>query len=118
MTNTTLAFGAYDPNSVGALDQSATFTLSCTKGTTATIGLNAGVNGTRNMKGAALPNDLLSYQLFQDTNRTTAWDTTTTLAVAASTGVANTLTVYGRIPVAQFVTADSYSDTVTATVNF
>jgi len=59
MTNTSLNFGAYDPASGTADDQTATFTLNCTKGTTGTVSLNNGVNGARNMKGSG-PNQTLT----------------------------------------------------------
>jgi len=113
---TTLAFGAYDPNAAATNDAVATFSLDCTKTTTGTVSLNAGSVGGRNMKGAIGTNvDQLKYELYKDSTRTTVWDATNTVA---ATGPAQTLTVYGRIATGLFVTPDSYSDTVTASVNF
>jgi spore coat protein U-like protein len=113
---TTLPFGAYDPNAAVANDALATFTLDCTKTTVGTVSLNAGANGGRNMKGAIGTNtDLLKYELYSDSGRTSIWDATNTVQ---KTGPAQTLTVYGRIAPGLFVTPDSYSDTVTASVNF
>jgi len=116
MTNTSLNFGAYDPAAAGPDDQFATFTLNCTKGTPGTVSLDNGVNGARNMKGSGTNTDLLKYEIYSDSARTTVWDATNTVT---KTGPNQTLTVYGRIATGLYVTPDTnYSDTVTASVTF
>jgi len=63
----------------------------------------------------------LEYNLYTDAGRTTVWgDGTASSVTAAGTGsgAQQSLTVYGRIPASQSVPAGSYSDTVTATINF
>lgn len=128
ITNGTLDFAAYDPNAAANLDQSAAITVSCTKGTAWTVGLSQGANGpaTRNMKDTA-GTDLLRYELYADGARTQVWTngTTPSATVVSGTGIggngaaaAQTVTIFGRIFANQFVTASSYQDTVTATVNY
>lgn len=116
-TPNTLAFGNYDPLSATPTDGSTTFQVRCTKGTSAWVGLNDGLNGTRFMASGT---NLLDYELYQDSARTTVWGNTSATGVAynATNNGWFTLTVYGRIPAGQDVPAGSYLDTVTATINF
>ncbi len=124
----TLDFGSYDPVNVNAapsanLDATATVTVACTKGSNYWLGLNTGANAsgaTRRMKANAA--DDLTYELYQDSGRSTVWGNTSGTAPAAvtagSTGVI-TLTVYGRVAGGQ-TTAPSgaYTDSVQSTINF
>ena len=134
ISTTPVAFGAYDPivaNASTALTATGTVVITCTKGATSvTIGLGNGANfasSTRNLKSGS---DLLPYSLFQPDSATpaatctayaTAWDTTSTLAIASSSfdGSAKTFNVCGRIAggIAAAVGA-TYADTVVASVNF
>jgi spore coat protein U-like protein len=65
--------------------------------------------------------DFLTYELYQNTGRTTVWGTGAaaglTIAVAPSRA-ARTFTVFGRVAAGQDVAAASYNDTVVATINF
>lgn len=120
-----LAFGAYDPvvtNAATDLDATGTVTIACTKGAASTIGLNLGNNAsgsTRRLSDGS--SNYLTYEMYQDGGRTTVWGNSgaglLTPAVAPSKAARN-FTVYGRVPSNQDVPAASYSDTVTATVNF
>jgi spore coat protein U-like protein len=117
----TLAFGNYDTTSASNVDQSGTFQVTCTKGTTATVGLDTGANpltGTRRMTNGT---DFLTYELYKETARTNVWSNSgaglVSLAAAPSNS-AQTLTVYGRITGSQNVGAGSYTDTVVITVTF
>ena len=128
ISTTSIAFGAYDPvvaNATTPLDATGLVTITCTKGAATTIGLNAGNNSanatgtTRAMKSGT---DYLSYEVYQDSGRATLWGNSGadlfTPAVAPNKNP-RTLTTYGRIPAGQDVPAGvSYTDTVTATVNF
>jgi len=125
ISTTPVAFGAYDPivtNATANDDDVGTVIVTCTKGTTATIGLGLGANASgsiRRMKDATT--DYLSYELYQETGRITVWGTTGTALLstgAAPSKAPRTFTVYGRIPAGQDVPAGSYTDTVVATVNF
>jgi spore coat protein U-like protein len=125
VATTPLAFGAYDPVSVNAttpLDGTATTTLTCTRGSTAIIAINTGVNvsGTqRRVKSAA--NVFANYDLYQNSGRTLAWasGTSALTAPAAPSKSPVAFTVYGRVPAGQDVpAAATYSDTLTVTVNY
>jgi spore coat protein U domain-containing protein, fimbrial subunit CupE1/2/3/6 len=128
ISTTSIAFGAYDPivaNATTPLDTTGSVTITCTKGAATTIGLNAGNNSanatgtTRAMKSGS---DYLSYEIYQDSGRSTVWGNSGaglfTPAVAPDKAP-RTFTMYGRVPAGQDVPASgSYTDTVTATVNF
>jgi spore coat protein U-like protein len=121
---TDLAFGVYDPSAADDEDTS-TITVTCTKSTDYDIGLNEGTASgatvtTRKMIDT-VSTDLLNYSLFSDASRTVNWGNTVgtdTVHVGSATGAAENHTVYGRIPTGQYVTAGSYSDTITVTVTY
>ena len=124
ITTTAVAFGAYDPvvaNATAPLDGSGSVVVTCTKGagTRIDLGLGANVSGTtRRMAGGT---DFLTYELYQDTGRTTVWGSGATDGLTipvAPSRAARTFTVFGRVPAGQDVAADSYADTVVATINF
>lgn len=115
-----LAFGAYDPvvaNASANLDQTSTITVACTKGTSASVSLDSGVNYSsgRRMKAGS---NYLGYEMYSDSGRSTVWDTTNTVAYSAASKASTGLTVYGRVAAGQDVPAGSYSDTVVATITF
>jgi spore coat protein U-like protein len=102
---------------------SGSVTIACTKGATGvTIGLDNGLyalSTQRYMHGAS-HGDSLAYNLFQDSAHATLWDNSThKFSVAAPTSKASqVLSIYGVIPKNQDISTDSYSDTVTATINY
>lgn len=120
ITANNLNFGNY---SAVQLDGTTTLSATCASGTPYNIGLNQGVSTgatvtTRAMTGPGSTH--LNYGLFQDTGRTTNWGNTvgTDTVASTGTGVAQSFTVFGRIPSAQFVGPGSYQDTITATLTF
>jgi spore coat protein U domain-containing protein, fimbrial subunit CupE1/2/3/6 len=128
ITTSAISFGAYDPtvsNLSTPLDATGSVTITCTKGAATTLGLSAGANSanatgtTRAMKSGS---DYLSYELYQDTGRATVWGNSGTSLFTppvAPSKDPRTFTTYGRIPAGQDVPAGTtYTDTVTATVNF
>ena len=67
--------------------------------------------------------EILGYNLYLDSTRTTIWgDGTSGTAVYSSANPPNnsnvSLPIYGRVGAAQDVSAGTYSDTVLATINF
>lgn len=126
----------YDPIGANlaadAKDGSGFLTLNCTRLAAVSIDLDKGANSTgttpnfvRNMLGAASTPDKLSYKIYQDSGySTTLWGTTTSgtaMSVAGKgPGVGNQLKeyFYVDIPMNQNVQADTYTDTVTATITF
>jgi spore coat protein U-like protein len=120
-----LAFGTYDPivtNASSPLDGTGTVTIACTKGATTTIGLGLGANAsgsTRRMTDGS--GNYLTYEAYQDSSHSTVWGTSGAgllTPAAAPSKAARDFTVYGRVAGNQDVPAGSYTDTVTATVNF
>ncbi|HKW91437.1 MAG TPA: spore coat U domain-containing protein [Methylomirabilota bacterium] len=124
ITTTAVAFGGYDPvvtNATTPLDGTGTVVVTCTKGAGTRIDLGLGSNAsgsTRRMSGGT---DFLTYELYQNTGRTTIWGTGAAAGqtiAAAPSKAARTFTVYGRVAAGQDVAAGSYNDTVVATINF
>ncbi len=120
----TLAFGAYSPLAASPTDNTATFSVACTRNTSATLGLNTGANAlgpTRRLTDGGGTPSFLSYELFQDAARTTVWGNVAGAWVGytAPNSAAQTMTVYGRIAALQDVpSTTTYNDTVTITVTF
>lgn len=123
VTSNNLSFGNYNPTGASPTDATTTFNVTCTTGTSFTVGLNAGTTSgatvtTRQMVNGA---STLGYALYSDTSRTTNWGnspgTDTPAATIAGTS-ASTFTIYGRIPAQQNVAAGAYTDTITITINY
>jgi spore coat protein U-like protein len=121
-----LVFGAYDPlvtNLAVPLDVNSTVTVACTKGTAATVGLDAGQNSgsavgtTRAMAGGGA---FLSYEIYKDAAHTTVWGNAGAglVAYTAASKAPATLIDYGRIPANQDQPVAGYADKITATINF
>jgi spore coat protein U-like protein len=127
-----VAFGAYDPTSVTALDGTGTVTVLCTNGTAGYITLGEGANAdaastpavpVRQMAGGAAAAGRLAYHLYSEATRTDVWGNTPTTGLNhTGDGTSTAITVYGTIPAEQNVIAGSagtaYADTVVATVEF
>jgi len=124
-----IAFGNYDPlvaNAVTPLDLSSTVTVACTKGTIATVGLDAGQNAafatgtTRAMTSGGGSPTYLSYEIFKDAGHTTVWGNAGAALVnyTAASKASVALTDYGRILAGEDQPVGAYSDTVTATITF
>lgn len=128
-----LAFGNYDPVSANAaagadLYANSTLTVACTKGApNVWIGLDAGANGasavgtTRAMTAGA--GKFLSYELYTANPNPapgSAWGNTalTGKAYVPASAAATAITVYGRTPKGQDASVGSYTDTITATINY
>lgn len=133
ISTTAVAFGTYDPLLATATNGTGSVTLTCVKGSVPVVSLDLGTNfvgTTRNMKGTGT--DVLTYQLLQPANNTvgtsctgnenTFWGEVATggqfNATAASDALGRSYNICGRIAAGQNVGADSYSDTVTAKVDF
>lgn len=119
-TATNLSFGTYNALTAPG-DGTSTVTVQCTLSTGYSVGLNAGTGSgatvaTRKMMQGA---DILEYSLFKDETRSQVWGETGAETVSGSgTGAAQVHTVYGRIPIGQYVNPGDYSDIITVTVTF
>ena len=136
-TTSALAFAAYDPigtNATAALNATGQISVACSKGATGlTIGMDNGTHvagAQRQMLGGTAAS-LLQYNIFQPPNNvpntactfpgTTAWTAIGAgllTLTSAPTKVTRVYNVCGTIPGGQDVAADTYSDTVGATINF
>lgn len=115
-----LGFGTY---AGAALPASTTITVTCTNLGSYQVGLNGGTTtgGTdvaRIMQGPGL--NVLNYNLYTTAGLATVWGNTAAhnWVVGTGTGSAQTLTVYGNVTAAQPLAVGSYSDSITATVNY
>lgn len=119
-----IAFGTYDPivtNATADLDAAGSVVVTCTKGATTTVGLDSGANASGSSRRLASSGNYLSYELYQDSGRTTVWSNSGAglLSVAAAPSKsARTFSVYARLSGGQDVPGGTYTDTVVATVNF
>jgi spore coat protein U-like protein len=121
---TDLLFGTYASNSTTAVRGQTAISLHCSAGDTVEISLDGGLapgnqKERRQMRQEA-GNDRLDYGLYQDAGRTIYWGDRAgvdTLAVE-TTGLPQTVPVYGEIPAQQRVRDGTYSDTITVTVFF
>ena len=119
-----LAFGNVSPLG-GDVDGASTLTATCTNGSPYTIGLSAGTSAgaavtTRHMT-LTTGSTLLDYNLSPVASGGINWDLIggTTTRAGTGNGLAQAITVYGRIPGGQTgANAGSYSDTITATIDF
>lgn len=133
LSTTPVSFGAYDPLGTGTANATGTVSIACVKGTAPTsIDMSLGANpsgATRRMRGAAATPDLISYELYKPSTvtpgaacaYTAVWGTGAAnglVPTAAPSKAARTYNVCGSVTLGQDVGVDSYSDSVTATVNF
>ena len=128
VSGSVLNFGStIDPLSASVpVDASSTMSVQCTNTTPYAVSLNAGANAggasafsNRNMKHGT--SNLLGYQLYLDSGRSTVWgDGTASSSTLAGTGTGSsqTLTIYGRLPSLTGAVPGGYTDTVTVTITY
>ena len=124
VTATTLNFGTYSPASATALTGTSTISINCTSGSPYTAALNVG-SGGGSFTGRTLLNgiDTLTFNLYRDAAYSQVWgDGTGSTYTVAGTGsgllTANTVTVYGQIPISQDKPVGSYSSLITVTISY
>jgi spore coat protein U-like protein len=116
---TTLDFGTQGPL-VANVDQTATITVTCTTGALYNVGLDGGGGGNINARRMINGTNTVGYQLYSNSGRTAVWGTTIGTDTVAGTGngIAQNLTVYGRVPAQTTPPAAVYNDTVNVTVTY
>jgi spore coat protein U-like protein len=121
---TSVNFGNYNVFNGTALDSTGTVTYRCNAAAAnISIGLTKGASSTYNPRLMSKGAEVLGYNLYRDAARSTIWgDGTSGTATYFRANPPNNsnvnLTVYGRVPAGQDVSAGSFSDTVTAVINF
>lgn len=126
LTVAPLVFGDYDPLGVhqaNVLDASTEVRLVCSRDSRATLSLDGGLNAQGpDARRLSNQGSHLLYQIFQDPTRTQPWgegvNARTLSQFDAGFAEPERITIYGRIPAGQQVLAGSYSDLVTAKVDF
>jgi spore coat protein U-like protein len=125
VSTTGVNFGAYSPFNTVNLDSTGTITVDCTARSTVAISIGAsptsGGFNPRKMKQTA-GSDLMNYNLYTTSARTTIWGngtqgTATLSQTVARNGTWNA-TVYGRIPSGQDIYYGSYGETLVVTINY
>lgn len=120
-----LNFGVYDPldgNAQSDLVAESVIACTCTKGSRASIFLDAGKSAANPMSDRHMAAGLqqITYQLYRDPQRSAVWNGPgQEQTIRSTTGrSASLLRIYGSIPSGQRVLAGEYSDTITAIVEF
>jgi len=121
---TAVTFGNYNVFNAAAVDSTGTVTYRCSGGASnIAITLSKGTSATYSPRRMSRSGELLNYNLYTDAARSTVWGDGTAGTVVYSFAIPPNnsnvnVTVFGRIPAGQDVSAGSYSDTITATINF
>ncbi|ADJ64072.1 spore coat protein [Herbaspirillum seropedicae] len=111
-----LPFGVYGSS---ALQQNAQIGVTCSNGTSYTVGLDQGAAGSANRRMASADGaSWIDYGLYQDAARTTAWNTGSAAVAGVGTGNAQNFPVYGYVPAGQSPRAGAYSDVVSITLSY
>jgi spore coat protein U-like protein len=124
VSSSAVAFGSVNPLSGSNVDATGGITVTCTNGTgwTAAAGVGSGTGATFASRKMTAGANLLNYTLYTDAARTTVWgDGTGATGQFSNTGsgVAQAVTVYGRVPSGQVtVPPGAYADTVSVTVTY
>ncbi len=123
ISTTAVSFGTYNVFATSPLDSTGSVTYNCGGKASITVSLSNGGAATYNPRRMLKGGEALDYNLYLDASRTTIWgDGTGGTQIYSNPIVPNntniTVTIYGRIPAGQDVSAGSYSNIITATVNF
>jgi spore coat protein U-like protein len=121
VSTTALAFGNIDVTTGTDFDTTGGISVTCTNGTawTAEADAGGGSGATTAVRKMTSGTDLLDYALYSDSGRTTIWGTGAGEDIASTgTGVAQAMTIYGRVPSGQTSPAGAYTDTVNVTVTY
>jgi spore coat protein U-like protein len=122
VSTTSVNFGSYNVYDTAHKDSTGTITLRCNGGASnvkVEIGLGGSSSAAYRFMNKSL--ELLFYNLYQNAARTIIWGDDSGSDYHVGNPPNNrdvTLTVYGRITAGQDVSAGSYSDSVTVTVQY
>jgi spore coat protein U-like protein len=121
---TSVAFGTYNVFTSTADDSTGTITYRCNSAAAnISVSLSNGSSTTFSPRTLRQGSETLQYNLYLNAARTQIWgDGTGGTSVYTQANPPNNsnvnLTIYGRIPAQQDVSAGNYTDTVSAVINF
>ncbi|WP_298931025.1 spore coat U domain-containing protein [uncultured Ramlibacter sp.] len=118
-----LDFGVYSAQGASPLQGTTLLRATCTPNTSYQIGLNEGTSPGATVtqrKLASAAANVLNYQLYSDSARSTVWGNTpgSDTVTGTGTGLAQDHTVFGTIPAAQTVPSEEYVDTITVRIYY
>jgi spore coat protein U-like protein len=124
VTANLLNFGTYSPTAATALTGTTTINVNCTSGSPYTAALNVGSGGGAFTGRTLLSgSNTLTFNLYRDNAYSQVWgDGSGSTFTVAGTGsgllTANTITVYGSIPISQDKPVGTYSSLITVTISY
>jgi spore coat protein U-like protein len=98
------------------IDVTTNLSVTCTKTTSYTVSLSAGGSGDEAARRMASAGRYVTYQIYKDSARLQPW--TATGAGGTGTGLAQTVSVYGRVPAQATPPPGTYTDTIIVTVTY
>ena len=119
-----VSFGAYDVFASAPLDSTGSVTFNCTANEkNISIMLNTGSSGSFSARTMRKTGETLNYNLYLDAARSIIWgDGTGGTQYYFDKNPPNkkdvVVTIYARTPAGQDAATGSYTDTITATINF
>jgi len=121
---TSVAFGSYNVFTATATDSTGSVTYRCNStAANISVALSRGSSSTFSPRTMRKGAEILQYNLYRNAARTNIWgDGTGGTSIYTRANPPNNrnvvLRIYGRVPAAQDVSAGSYTDTISATINF
>jgi spore coat protein U-like protein len=121
---TSVAFGSYNVFTATPTNSTGSVRYRCNaSAANISIALSNGSSSTFTPRTLLKGSEILQYNLYRNAARTNIWgDGTGGTSIYTRANPPNnrnvTVTIYGRIPAAQDVSAGNYTDTVSATINF
>jgi spore coat protein U-like protein len=123
VSTTSVNFGSYNVFTGSATDSTGTITIDCNgSAKDIVVTLSKGASASFSPRTMLKGSEALSYNLYRDAARTSVWGDgtggTSTYTNANPPNSPFNVTIYGRVPAGQDVSAGVYSDTVAAVINF
>ena len=117
-----VVFDAYDPITDGSTsntDTTGNVPIACTKGISANLTMNHGINASGSTRRMTDGTYFLIYEVYTSGDYTTVWDESNTVTADFTSSSSEQIkTIYARIPPGQDVPAGTYTDTVQVTMGF
>lgn len=116
-----LNFGVYNPVTSGDNISSTTVNVTCLPNILYSVYLTTGNSNNftdRQMLGGYKGTDVLHYNLYTNTSRTTIWGDGTNGTSYLGGLIINISTIFGKVPQLQNVSAGSYIDNITVQINY